>query len=102
VEDRIEDAVKLANTTMWKTFGSMLGFRSNLALAPRSSSSAAVTPALLAEVARVYRENLDGNPTEAVAKYTGREHRTAALYVQRARKAGLLGPTSPGRKGEQS
>jgi hypothetical protein len=60
-----------------------------------------VTPEMLTEVARVYRENLDGNPTAAVAEFTGRAHRTAALYVHQARQAGLLGAASPGKKGEQ-
>ena len=67
----------------------------------RRESRRKVTPELLQEVARVYRENVDGNPTMAVAEFTNREHRTAALYVKRARDAGLLGATSPGKKGEQ-
>jgi hypothetical protein len=60
-----------------------------------------VTDETLREVARVYRENVENNPTAAVAAYTGRAHRTAALYVQQARAAGFLGRTTPGKAGEQ-
>lgn len=67
----------------------------------RRNARRRIGPDFLAEVARVYRENLDGNPTVAVADFTGRAHRTAALYVKQAREAGLLGVTSPGKKGEQ-
>ena len=67
----------------------------------RKEARRRVGPDFLADVARVYRENLDGNPTMAVADHTGRAHRTAALYVKQARDAGLLGAASPGKKGEQ-
>ena len=67
----------------------------------RKESRRRVTAELLAEVARVYRENVDGNPTMAVAEFTGRAHRTAALYIKQAREAGLLGAASPGKKGER-
>lgn len=61
-----------------------------------------VTDDLLRDVARIYRENVDSNPTAAVADHTGRRHRTAALYVQQAREAGFLGASIPGKAGEQA
>ncbi len=61
-----------------------------------------VTDDVLREVARVYRENVDSNPTAAVAAFTGRAHRTAALYVKQAREAGFLGAATRGKAGEQS
>lgn len=57
-----------------------------------------VTPELLAEVAQIYRENIAGNPTQAVATAFGVSKRTASLYVQRAREAGHLPPTARGKK----
>jgi hypothetical protein len=45
---------------------------------------------MLAEVARVYRENLPtGAPTKAVAEHFGLAPSTASLYVKRAREAEL-------------
>ncbi len=60
-----------------------------------------VTDDLLREVAQVYRDNVDDNPTAAVQRHTGRSHRTAALYVQQAREAGFLGASVRGKAGEQ-
>jgi hypothetical protein len=57
-----------------------------------------ITPALLAEVVEVYRAHVDERPTAAVAAAFGVAHRTAALYVQRAREAGLLPPTTRGKR----
>ena len=51
-------------------------------------------------VRRIYRANLEGNPTQAVARRFGKAHRTAGLYIARARAKGLLGPTTPGKAGE--
>jgi hypothetical protein len=49
-----------------------------------------VTPELLAEVAEVYRENVDtGKPTLAVREHFELAESTASLYVKRARDAGL-------------
>lgn len=64
----------------------------------RKGARRTVTDELLAEVARVYRENIDGNPTEAVKVALGREYRTAARYVQLARAKGLLPETSQGQR----
>lgn len=53
----------------------------------------------LREVARIYTDNLDEKPTAAVARHFGKAHRTAALYVKKAREAGHLGPATKGRAG---
>jgi len=48
-----------------------------------------VTPAVLAETARVYREaRASGAPTRAVGEHFGLAPSTASLYVKRARDAG--------------
>jgi hypothetical protein len=67
----------------------------------RTRGKAKITDALLREVARVYRANIDSGPTKAVAKHFGREHRTATLYVKRARERGFLGPAIKGKAGER-
>jgi len=60
-----------------------------------------ITPELLAAVAETYREHIDaGTPSAAVARRFDVAPRTARLYVQRAREAGLLGGSIPGRAGE--
>ena len=55
----------------------------------------------LAEVASVYRENVASHPTKAVSVHFQVAHRTAALYVKRARDAGHLGPAIRGKAGER-
>ena len=57
-----------------------------------------ITPAFLKAVADVYSRNLDGAPTAAVAKAFGVKSRMASGYVDSARKAGYLPPTSQGKK----
>lgn len=57
-----------------------------------------ITPELLQEVAKVYRENFDEKPTDAVRRVFGVESRMAAQYVSRARQAGYLGEAQRGRK----
>jgi hypothetical protein len=52
----------------------------------------------LEAVARVYREAIDGRPTEAVQVRLNYSRRTAARRVQQARAAGLLPATTPGKK----
>lgn len=52
----------------------------------------------LEDVARIYRAHIETRPTEAVQKL-GYSRRTAARRVQQARAAGLLPPTSRGKKG---
>jgi Family of unknown function (DUF6214) len=57
-----------------------------------------VSPEQLEKVARVYREHSDDRPTHAVQRAFGGSYRTAARNVERARDAGLLPPTTPGKK----
>jgi hypothetical protein len=52
----------------------------------------------LEEVAEVYRRHVDDRPTEAVRLAFGWKHSTAAEYVRRARRAGLLPATTPGKR----
>ncbi|HEX3787281.1 MAG TPA: hypothetical protein VHW44_05425 [Pseudonocardiaceae bacterium] len=54
--------------------------------------------AKLEEVARIYRQHLAGNPTEAVREWFGFSERTAARRIQQARDAGLLPRTTRGKK----
>jgi hypothetical protein len=60
-----------------------------------------ITDDLLREVADVYRASVSDKPTAAVAEYLDRPHRTAALYVRRARDRGFLGEAIKGRAGEK-
>ena len=66
----------------------------------RAASRRTVTRERLEEVARIYRLNINKNPTEAVARTFGVAHRTAAKYVQLARneKPPLLPATTPGKR----
>ncbi len=57
-----------------------------------------LTNAFLVGVTDVYRKHFDANPTQAVAVAYGVKPRTASLYVQLARDAGLLPRTTRGRK----
>jgi hypothetical protein len=54
-----------------------------------------MTPALLAEVARIYLADTTGAPTKAVQDVLGLgSRRSAQLYVQKARAADLLPPVA--------
>ena len=58
-----------------------------------------VTRAELEQVANVYRHNVDAKPVQQVAAIMGYgSERTAARRVQQARDAGLLPPTTPGKR----
>ncbi len=57
---------------------------------------------LLRETAEVYRQHINEHPTQAVADHFAKAPRTAALYVQAARKRGFLGAAIKGKAGEQS
>jgi hypothetical protein len=57
-----------------------------------------ITPELLKAVAEVYSHNVNGAPTAAVAKAFNVKSRMASRYVDRARQAGLLPPTTQGKK----
>jgi hypothetical protein len=71
------------------------------AAAVRTARKTKITDDLLREVADVYRANVDDKPTIAVAEHFGREHRTAALYVKKARDRGFLGAAMRGKAGEK-
>jgi hypothetical protein len=105
---RIDDALEMAMRHIW--YGSTGDEDSEIAQGveaarqtreARASRKVKITDALLREVARVYRANLSDKPTEAVATHFGRQHRTAALYVKRARERGFLGPAIKGKAGER-
>ncbi len=66
--------------------------------AARRGARKKITPKFLREVAQVYREHTGRAPTEAVQLHFGVGYRAAAGYVQKARAAGLLPPTTPGKK----
>lgn len=53
---------------------------------------------VLEEVARIYRENAEGKPTDSVATILGLSPRTAARRVKQAEEAGLLPATVKGKK----
>jgi hypothetical protein len=57
-----------------------------------------MTPEFLRSVAQVYRDNIDGTPTKAVAKMFNVKDRMASTYVDRARQKGYLPPTKQGQK----
>jgi len=67
----------------------------------RAARKVKITDALLREVARVYRANVSDKPTAAVATHFGRQHRTATLYIKKARERGFLGPAIKGKAGER-
>lgn len=67
----------------------------------RASRKVKITDELLREVAEVYRANVEHEPTQAVAEHFDKAHRTAALYIKRAREAGHLGAAIKGKAGEQ-
>lgn len=70
--------------------------------AARRDARRRVTDDLLRQVAVVYRGRVTDRPTTAVAEHFHVAHRTATLYVQRARAAGHLGAAVPGRAGEST
>ncbi|MGC5248183.1 hypothetical protein ACPXB3_14825 [Gordonia sp. DT219] len=60
-----------------------------------------VTPELLAEVAQIYRANINDRPIQQIRRRFGVSERTAARYVQLCRPkhgGNLLPDTEPGRK----
>lgn len=69
----------------------------SLAAIRNSRAKRRVTPEFLREVAEVYKANMAA-PTRAVRERFFVGERMASKYVQQARAAGLLPPTSPGRK----
>lgn len=69
-----------------------------IAAARRGRHGRKITPAFLEEVAKIYRDNINNNPTQAVQRAFDVSRRMAAEYVSRARAEGLLPPTTPGKK----
>jgi hypothetical protein len=55
--------------------------------------------AFLERVAKVYRDHVDDKPTKAVSAAFGVKRAMASKYVRMCRDKGLLGETSPGKKG---
>ncbi|WP_205874448.1 DUF6214 family protein [Mycobacterium camsae] len=55
-------------------------------------------PQRLQEAADIYRAHVANRPNVAIMRAFGVSERTAARYVELARKAGLLPPTTPGKK----
>ncbi|MGW0035735.1 hypothetical protein [Gordonia sp. NPDC003376] len=66
--------------------------------AGRTAARRSVTPEILEKVAAIYREHIADRPVQAVMRAFDTSERTAARYVERCRKEGLLPPTEPGRK----
>ena len=92
------DVPQLPDKTHWFDFAA----GREAAAEVRTARKTMITDELLREVADVYRANVDDKPTTRVAEHFGREHRTAALYVKRARDRGFLGAATRGKAGEQS
>lgn len=67
----------------------------------RAARKVRMTDELLREVAEVYRANVANKPLEAVQDRFDKAHRTAALYVAKARERGYLNPALRGKAGEQ-
>lgn len=58
-----------------------------------------ITRPELEQVAKIYRENVDGSPVKAVqASMNYNSERTAARRVEQAREHGLLPATTPGKR----
>lgn len=77
------------------TITATLGTPSDRAAAKRALRAAGAVD--LRRVAQVYA-SADNKPTEAVSEAFGVSHRTASLYAQQARAAGLLPPSKHGRR----
>jgi hypothetical protein len=57
-----------------------------------------ITERLLTDVARLYRDNIDGKPWSVIARHYNVSEATAGRYVVLARRAGHLPPTESGKK----
>jgi hypothetical protein len=91
---------ELPDKTHWFDFGRAREAVSETRTA-RAARKVKITDGFLREVAEVYRANLADRPTEAVAEHFDKQHRTAALYVKRARERGFLGAAIKGKAGER-
>lgn len=98
---RLADIVeRVAMCSCGRWFTTPAGFSEHLleeaqaqltASAPRGP---AVTRQLLCDLAEIHRAADDGTKTRAVAEFLGVSPRSAGTYVSRARKAGLLEPST--------
>lgn len=89
------------NVTTMEPIGSEQEFWAaiNAADAAVKAPHRGTTQAELEQVAKVYRDNLHGRPVAAVHIALGYgSERTAARRVEQARAAGLLPPTTPGKR----
>ena len=57
-----------------------------------------ITPRLLKEAARIYRDNVEDRPIQAVAAALCVSERSASSYITKARAAGYLPPTTRGKR----
>lgn len=85
--------------TRWRTpSGEQEHWAARSAVATRRAEPARRTDEL-AEVAKIYRENIDGAPLDMVRTLMGYgSDRTAARRVKAAREAGYLPPTTQGKR----
>lgn len=72
--------------------------RSAYAAINRKPTRRTITERLLTDVARLYRDNIDGKPWRVIAKHYGVSEATAGRYVMLARRAGHLPQTTSGKK----
>lgn len=72
--------------------------RRSVAAARRGVGTRKVNRAFLERIAEVYRAHVNSKPTQAVAEAFLISHSTAAEYVRRARREGLLPPTTSGKR----
>ena len=72
------------------------------AASSRETARNRITGELLEEVAQVYRKAIDDGipPKKAVGEVWHASTSTAGRWISEARKRGILGPTTPGKKGE--
>jgi hypothetical protein len=64
----------------------------------RKATRRTITDRLLADVARLYRDNVDNKPWRVIAKHYNVSEATAARYVMLARRDEFLPPTTSGKK----
>jgi hypothetical protein len=95
------DALKVDAISAARAYAEMT---SSIGRAVRSTRNTRMSPAVLTEVAEVYRAALivGEPPTEAVAKHFNKSHSTAARWVMSARHGGHLGPALGPTGGELS
>ncbi|HEY9524406.1 MAG TPA: hypothetical protein VIR33_14295 [Thermopolyspora sp.] len=78
--------------------GALIAAMNAVADARKGKGARKINAELLTEVAEVYKQHIDANPTQAVERWFGVKRSMAAEYVRRARQEDLLPPTTPGKK----